>query len=186
MRLFVAVNLPDPTRRALWDAAAPLRARGYPVRWVEPEAIHLTLKFLGDVPDAREADVRDALDAAVRGARTFSVMLEGFGAFPSPHHPRVLWAGCDAAPPLELLQHRVEVEMERIGFPVEGRPFHPHLTLGRARRDARPRDFTGIAEQLESLAFAAEVAVRSVDLMQSTLTPTGAYYARRHAGELAG
>jgi len=186
MRLFVAVNLPDPTRRALWDTAAPLRARRYPVRWVEPEAIHLTLKFLGDVPDARESEVRDALDAAVRGARPFPVMLEGFGAFPSPHRPRVLWAGCDGAPPLELLQHRVEVEMERIGFAVEGRPFHPHLTLGRAKRDARPGTFTGLAEQIESLTFAAEVAVRSADLMQSTLTPSGARYVRRHAAELAG
>jgi len=186
MRLFLAVNLPERTRRALWEAAAQLRAGDYPVRWVEPDGIHITLKFLGDVPDARESEIRTALGAVVHGAKPFAVALEGFGAFPSPHSPRVLWAGCEAAPPLELLQHRVEQEMERIGFPLEGRPFHPHLTLGRAKREARPRDFAGIAEQLEALTFAADVVVRSVDLMQSALTPSGARYARRHAAELAG
>lgn len=186
MRLFVAVNLPGSTRRAIWDAAAPLRAGRYPVRWVDPDGIHLTLKFLGDVDDAREDEVHRGLAAAAQGAKAFPLVLHGFGAFPTPQHPRVIWVGCEAAPPLELLQHRLEQEMARIGFPLEGRPFQPHLTLGRARRDAHPRDFAGIAEQLEALPFAADVTARSVDLMQSTLTPGGAQYARRHAVELSG
>ena len=186
MRLFVAVNLPGSTRRAIWEAAAPLRARRYPVRWVDADAIHLTLKFLGEVDDTREGEVRDGLAAAVRGARAFSVAIDGFGAFPSPHRPRVVWVGCEPAPPLELLQHRLEQEMDRIGFPLEGRPFHPHLTLGRAKRDAHPREFVGIADQLETLSFMAAVTVRSLDLMQSTLTPGGARYALRHAAELSG
>ena len=186
MRLFVAINLPVSTRRAIWEAAAPLRARKFPVRWVDPDAIHLTLKFLGDVADAQEAVVRHGLAAAVQGAKAFSLLVDGFGAFPTPQRPHVLWVGCDPAPPLELLQHRLEQAMDRIGFPLEGRPFHPHLTLGRAKRDAHPRQFAGIAEQLEGLSFSAEVTARSLDLMQSTLTPGGARYALRHAVELAG
>ena len=186
MRLFVAVNLPSSTRRAIWEAAAPLRAKRYPVRWVEQDAIHLTLKFLGEVDDTHEGEVRAGLAAAVQGAKLFALELNGFGAFPTPQRPRVIWAGCEAAPPLELLQHRLEQEMDRIGFPVEGRPFHPHLTLGRAKRGANPREFEGIADQLEAMTFRAEVTVRSLDLMQSTLAPGGAQYALRHAAELPG
>lgn len=186
MRLFAAINLPGSTRRAIWDAAAPLRAARYPVRWVDPDAIHLTLKFLGEVEDAREADVRCGLVAAAAGAKAFPLALEGFGAFPTPQRPRVIWVGCEAAPPLELLQHRLEQEMARIGFPLEGRPFQPHLTLGRAKRDSHPREFAGIAEQLDALPFTADVTARSLDLMQSTLGAGGAQYARRHAVELPG
>jgi 2'-5' RNA ligase len=186
MRMFVAINLPGSTRRAIWDAAAPLREKRYPVRWVDPDAIHLTLKFLGEVADAREDEVRRGLAAAAQGAKAFSLALRGFGAFPTSQRPRVFWVGCEAAPPLELLQHRLEQEMDRIGFPLEGRPFHPHLTLGRAKRDAHPREFAGIAEQLDTLSFAADVTAQSLDLMQSTLAPGGAQYARRHAVELPG
>jgi 2'-5' RNA ligase len=99
MRLFLAVNLPERTRRALWEAAAQLRAGHYPVRWVEPDAIHITLKFLGDVPDARESEIRTALGPVVHGAKPFAVALEGFGAFPSPHSPRVPARGAPVPSP---------------------------------------------------------------------------------------
>jgi 2'-5' RNA ligase len=109
------------------------------------------------------------------------VHIAGFGAFPAPERARVVWVGCEPVPPLELVQHRTEQEMERIGFPLEGRPFHPHLTLGRAKRDARPSDFRDFAAALDALSVAGKVPVSTVDLMQSTLTPHGARYTRRHA-----
>lgn len=186
MRLFIAVNLPDHVRRGAWDTAAPLRAKRYPVKWVDTDALHVTVKFLGDVSDEREPAVVQALTAAALGAKRFSLAIDGFGAFPTVRRPRVVWVGCDAAPPLELLQHRVEQEMDRLGFPLEGRPFHPHITLGRAKRDARPGDFAGFESDLEVLHYAAEVTVDSIDLMESTLTPRGARYTRRHAVPLVG
>jgi 2'-5' RNA ligase len=75
--------------------------------------------------------------------------------------------------------------MERLGFPTEGRPFHPHLTLGRVKRDARPAALAGLATDLDSLVYETEVSVESVDLMQSTLTPQGAQYTQRHVVALA-
>ncbi len=186
MRLFLAVNLPDHVRTAMWEAAAPLRALPAPVRWVAPEALHLTLKFLGDVAEEKEASVRQRLDAAVRGARPFSMEVGGFGAFPRPHRPRVLWVGCEATPPLELLQHGVEREMLALGFPLEGRPFHPHVTLGRVRKDGPARDLAALEPTMQDLAFHDMVTVRSVDLMQSTLRPSGAEYAVRHVAVLDG
>lgn len=181
MRLFLALNLPDAIRQAVWEAAEPLRRRAYPVRWVGPGAIHLTVKFLGEVDAGREAGVVEAMERATAEARPFALHLSGFGAFPVPERARVIWVGCEPEAPLELLQHRVEVEMERVGFPIEGRAFHPHLTLGRASRGARPSDFRGLGRDLEDVEYTAEVHVESLDLMESTLTPKGAQYARRAA-----
>lgn len=185
MRLFVAINLPGDVKDRIWTATEPLRARGYPVRWVAPESIHLTLKFLGEVDAVRESEIVGALDRAVEGARRFSMGLSGFGAFPSVKQPRVLWVGCEGVPPLELLQDRVEREMERIGFPLEGRPFRPHLTLARAARGARASEFRGLGEVISRLDFAAQVMVESADLMESHLTSQGARYVLRHAAALS-
>lgn len=185
MRLFTAINLPDDVRRGIWDAAEPLRSVSYPVKWVDPDGIHLTLKFLGEVGDGRMPEIVAGMQAAAAGARQFRLPIEGFGAFPSAANPRVIWLGCEGVPPLELLQHRMEQEMERLGFPLEGRAFRPHLTLGRAARQARAADFAGAHEQLAKLTFAADVPVESVDLMESRLTPRGAQYHRRHAASLA-
>src|SRR5882724_2562646 len=186
MRLFVAVNFPRELRETLWRAAAPLRSRRYPVKWVEPESMHLTIKFLGDVDESREMAVRQHLSRAAGAVKPFHLPLGGFGAFPNVTNPRVVWAGCDAAPPLELLQHDVEMALSAEGFPVEGRPFRPHLTLGRVREGAKAREFTALAGQLDDLTFSADCVVTSLDLMQSTLSPKGSAYAVRHAAPLAG
>lgn len=185
MRLFIAVNLPADVREGIWEAAQSLRERDYPVRWVAFESLHLTLKFLGQVAAADVEGVTRGLDAAVAGAKPFTLPIGGFGAFPSPARPRVVWMGCEGVPPFELLQHRIEQETAKLGFEVEGRPFRPHITLGRAQRRARSRDFDGFGEHIERLEFAAEPVVESVDLMQSSLSRQGARYAVRHAAELA-
>jgi 2'-5' RNA ligase len=186
MRLFIAISLPSDLRQRLWETAGPLRTAGYPVRWVAPDGLHLTLKFLGDVQPDREPQVVAAIGTAVQGARRFTLPVRGFGAFPSPSHPRVVWAGCEPVPALELLQHRVEQELEQLGFPLEGRAFHPHLTLGRAQRDARAGAFRDLESRMDALAFDGEVTVESVDLMESQLARDGARYTRRHAAPLAG
>lgn len=179
MRLFVAVNLPRPLRDAIHAAAAPLRAGGLAVRWVDPDGIHLTLKFLGEVADGRLGDLIAALERACQGARPFPLEVNGFGAFPTPARARVVWVGCEAAPPLELLQHGVERAFADLGFPVEGRPFRPHLTLGRAGANARG-GVRGLEDRLAQLSLTDTFSVSSVDLMESTLTPGGARYAVRH------
>ena len=185
MRLFVALNLPSPVRQALWQAVEPVRERGLPVKWVRPDGIHVTLKFLGDVSDERAADVRAALGRAARGARPLPLALGEFGVFPDFQRPRVVWAGITADSGLEILQHRVEQEFEPLGFPTEARPFRPHVTLGRAGREARPRDFTGLEAALGDLQFEAAVVVESVDLMQSTLESAGAVYHVTHSERLS-
>jgi 2'-5' RNA ligase len=181
MRLFLAINLPESVRQALWEAAGPLRAASFPIRWVAPESIHLTLRFLGEVAPQRQAEIVTAAEQAAEGAKPFTLGIEGFGAFPTVERPRVVWAGCEAAPALELLQHRVEQAMEGVGFPIEGRPFHPHLTLGRVQRNAKRSALRDFAAALEPLAYSADVTATSLDLMQSTLSREGARYTVVHA-----
>ena len=184
MRLFVAVNLPPALRQAIYAAAAPLRQTGLPVKWVAPDGIHVTLKFFGEVAPERLPEMTAALDRACAGARTFPVEIGGFGAFPDPDRARVIWIGCEAAPPLELLQHAIEREYATLGFPVEGRPFRPHLTLGRARQQSRS-GVRGVTEHLEPLLFQDTCTVEAVDLMESTLSPAGARYTVAHRVPLA-
>jgi RNA 2',3'-cyclic 3'-phosphodiesterase len=167
----------------LWDALAPLRQRRekLPVKWVRPENIHLSVKFLGDVDDSREAELRSALQRAATGAghsepRPLTLQITGLGAFPDYHRPHVVWAGVTPDPALELLQHGIEQAFEPLGFPAEARAFRPHVTLGRSSRDARPRDFAGLEAMLERIQFDRTVTVGELDLMQSTLRPDGPVY----------
>jgi 2'-5' RNA ligase len=97
----------------------------------------------------------------------------------------VVWAGVAPDPGLELLQHRVEQAFGPLGFPTEGKPFRPHLTLGRAARDARPSGFTGLEDALGAIAFSETVVVPDVDLMESTLQSSGAVYQVKHRGRLS-
>jgi 2'-5' RNA ligase len=184
VRLFIALNLPSQVREDLWAATARLREMELPVKWVRGDGVHLTLKFLGEVEDEREAELAAALTRAAGGARALSLALEGFGVFPDFRRPRVVWAGIAPEPALEILQHRVEQEFAPLGFPTEARAFRPHVTLGRATRDAKPRDFTGLDAALGRLDFAATALVGTVDLMQSTLQSGGAVYHVRHSERL--
>jgi 2'-5' RNA ligase len=146
---------------------------------VRPENIHLSLKFLGDVDDTREHELHAALQrAAGTGSepRPLTLQITGFGVFPDYHRPRVLWAGITPEPGLELLQHGVEQAFAPLGFPTEARAFRPHVTLGRAAREAKPRDFAGLEAVLAGIAFDETVTVTDVDLMQSTLQPGGPVY----------
>lgn len=184
MRLFVALNLPPSVREALWAAAAPLRERGFPVKWARGDGVHVTVKFLGEVGDEREPELVAALQRAAAGARALPLVLGGFGAFPDVRRPRVVWVGIAPEPALEILQHRVEQEFAPLGFPAEPRAFRPHVTLGRAARDARPRDLAGLEEALGRIEFAETALVGAIDLMQSTLQSGGAVYHVRHSERL--
>jgi len=184
VRLFVALNLPEAVRQALWAAVAPLRDLSLPLRWVRPDGIHLTLKFLGDTPDDRAPHLRHALgravgaDGSARAARPLVVAVGGFGAFPDVRRPRVVWAGVTGDAGLELLQHRVERELAPLGFPTEARPFRPHVTLARATRDAGAAAFAraGLEAVLERLEFAETALIETLDLMRSELRRDGAVY----------
>jgi 2'-5' RNA ligase len=186
VRLFVAVNLPAGERRAAYEAAAPLRAARLPVKWVGEDSIHVTLRFLGEVEAAQVTPIGEALAAAVRAARPFGVGLGGVGAFPSLARPRVVWIGVERHPALELLANDVEKALMELDFEPELRPFHPHLTLGRAERSARPAAFAAFEPLAATIVWQGSTMVESVDLMQSVLGQRGATYTVLSRASLSG
>jgi 2'-5' RNA ligase len=178
IRSFVAILLPGPVRARLGVATAALRAHGARVRWIEPESLHLTLRFLGSV-DARGLGVaREALAEAARGTGRFRIALGGLGGFPETRPPRVVWAGViEGATALISLHARLEAGLTRRGLQAEGRPFHPHVTLGRARDPRGARELLGVLGPSPGGAGSGdrfgEVVVEALHLMRSDLGPGG-------------
>ncbi len=185
MRLFVALNLPSRERKALHRAAAPLRQAALPVHWVEPDALHLTLKFFGWVRPRDVDRIAGTMAEAAAKTRPFEMPIGGLGAFPTRRRPRVLWVGVDATPPLRCLKHDLEWLFAPLGFEREIRAFQPHVTLGRAHRDARAGDFRDLEALFGRIEYTATVPVRTVDLMRSHLSAAaGARYERIAAAPL--
>jgi 2'-5' RNA ligase len=178
MRLFVAINPPDEERDRLFEATRPLREQGLPVRWVEPESVHLTLKFLGWVRPERVDRVVEVIGEAAAKTGAFDLPVTGFGAFPSLRRPRVIWAGVEATPSLRCVKHDLEWMLAPLGFEREVRAFQPHLTLGRARKDAQAGDFRDFEVVIAELGYTATFPVETIDLMQSNLSRSGARYER--------
>jgi 2'-5' RNA ligase len=158
MRLFAAVPVTGAARAELVRVLAVLRATGWPVRWVLDDNLHLTLKFFGEVPPTGLAAIEDTLRVATADAAAPALEVTELGTFPARGPARVLWAGVDAPPGLELLQDRIERGAAAIGFPIEGRPFRPHITLGRVREGGRlpVGGLDGIAARVDPVPFLAE------------------------------
>jgi 2'-5' RNA ligase len=151
------------------------------LRWVRSEGIHLTLKFLGDIPVGQLDAVRGALSRCRDEAATEPIRLEtaGLGVFPNQRAPRVMWVGFHHLPdPLYHVQRSVEQAMAGLGFPRERRSFRPHLTVGRFRRPLRRGERERLASYLSRNAertFGGLDVVR-LSLFRSTLLPGGARY----------
>jgi 2'-5' RNA ligase len=182
MRLFAAIPLPEPARGEVVQLLGRLRQSPLPVRWVHDEGVHLTLKFFGEVVPERLEVIEEAVRFAASGTGPLPLRLSELGAFPSLARPRVLWVGLESPPGLELLQDRLERGGEGIGFPPEGTPFQPHVTLGRVREGQRSpsRALAEFGPTYERLPFLATEVV----LFESILTAKGPRYEARLTIEL--
>jgi 2'-5' RNA ligase len=178
VRCFVAIELPDDVRSVVAAAQAALR-RAAPradVRWTTRDQWHLTLRFLGEVPDADIPGLVERLAAAVRPRPSLALALSGVGGFPGRRRPRVVWCGVEGdAAALGETAAVVEAAVRAFGLPEEGRPFHAHVTVGRVRS---PRGLGRLGAALEAPPDAAPAAwtAREAVLFRSRLRPTGAVY----------
>lgn len=176
MRLFIAINLPAAECRRIHREAGALRKQGLPVRWVEPENFHVTLKFLGEVRREDVEPVKEAVAKAAAANGPFEAHVAGFGAFPTIRKPRVLWIGVEPSPSLRCLKQDLEWALADAGYDREARAFHPHLTLGRAADDGAAGAFRGLDEVAATMDYAGSFGVKSVDLMRSRRGSEGPRY----------
>jgi 2'-5' RNA ligase len=177
VRSFLAVPVPDAGIQALEAVVKILDPEiGRHIRWVRPEGIHVTLKFMGDIPVATAENILEVLPAVTAGFSPFELAISGLGAFPNLRRPRVLWAGLTGElKRLSELQAAVDDAVGKLGLPKEQRPFSPHLTLGRVRREVTD----GHLRKIEEVMSAAEPPAASpwtagtVNLMRTELDPAG-------------
>jgi 2'-5' RNA ligase len=175
VRTFIAVDLPTGVKLQIGDIISPLRPLCRSIRWVRADGLHLTLKFLGQIPEERLPEIFTSLETALSEQPSFHFQLAGMGGFPNLRRPRVLWIGLQAGgEQLQGLSRRVEDALIPRGFPPEKRPFSPHLTIGRVRS---PRGIQVVLEKLPRIEYASEpIAADAVKVMKSQLKPTGAEY----------
>ncbi len=179
-RLFVALDPPEAVRRRVAALGLELRRsagrRADEVRWVPPENVHLTLQFLGAVPEERVGAIEAAVRAAAAARQPLSLELRGAGGFPNARRPRVVWAGvAGEIDGLAALVADLGRRLAPLGFAPEERPFSAHLTLGRARDG---RGAPGLAGALAQAAEAGGTPWRAADvaLFESHLSPKGPRY----------
>ncbi len=173
MRTFIAIDLDPAIKAALLELVGALQRKGAEVRWVRPEGLHLTLKFLGEVEPSGLPAVAEAVRTAAAAGPSFPLAVRGTGTFPDGSRPRVLWAGVGEGPELLGLQEAVEAGLEKEGYPREARPFHPHLTLGRVKGPSRLAEAVRELDKRRETLF-GEMTVRKVAMFESVLKPQGA------------
>ncbi len=174
MRLFVALQIPSSVRENLADLLTSLRAVSPQTRWVRSENLHVTLKFIGEVPEAKLGVIRSAL-AAARSDQTVMLDFRGLGFFSTEKHPRVFWAGIEASPNLKLLAADIENAMEKVGIPREQRPFSPHLTLARFEPPRLAQQLRTAIQEHPARDFGS-LRTNQFHLIESKLKPSGAEY----------
>ena len=177
LRTFVAVEITSAVRSAAEGLIDRLRAVGADVKWVEPQNLHLTLKFLGDVRTSDTAQVCKAVAEGAAEVEPFAIEVRGAGAFPHARRPRTLWVGVGEGETemVDLHQH-VETALAQLGYPKEHRRFHPHLTIGRVRRGGPAVAELGAALDRQRDFAAGRVAVSRLAIFSSRLQRDGPVY----------
>jgi len=180
IRVFIALDISEPARSSLSGVMYRLRAaipRG--ARWVDPQGIHLTLKFLGNIDSARTDGILEPLCRIGEEYSSFSLNLAGLGVFPNQREPRVLWAGVEGEmEPLASLQEKVEEAMADQGFTRERRGFNPHLTIGRVRDRIATSERQNIGATIlsHSLDPTEPWTADTMHLFRTTFTPNGSIH----------
>ncbi len=176
MRVFIAIELPPQARDELVSLQTTLKGSGADVKWVEPENVHLSLRFIGDVGPDNAEEIQKQLALTAAGTGPFEITMKGIGAFPDASFPKVIWAGVDlGAAESQRLADGLETKLRAIGITGEERKFHPHITLGRVRSQ---KNIDRLRKLIETTGFEAGsiIKVGWLTLFTSRLTPQGSIY----------
>ncbi|MEW6026851.1 MAG: RNA 2',3'-cyclic phosphodiesterase [Planctomycetota bacterium] len=175
MRLFIAITLDKAIRKKLADVQSALQKLQPDVKLVEPDNIHLTLRFLGEVEDEKLPELTKAV-SVVENFPAFELELKGIGAFPVERHPKVVWVrAVDSSNTLEKLYNALEKELLNIDFQPDDHKFSAHITLGRNKLPKYSDGFQALLNEYAIESFGVQ-KVKKVSLLKSTLTPEGPIY----------
>jgi RNA 2',3'-cyclic 3'-phosphodiesterase len=188
MRLFIALDIDDAIRQRIARFVEGVTGFAPDARWARPEALHVTLKFIGEQPDAAIAEIKQAL-SDLRASAT-EIHFRGYGFFPTPKSTRVFWIGVEADPQLAALAAAIDEKLSSLGIEKEDRIYSPHLTLARSsggsgspRRsptDSPNRNFHRLQEKLAALPTPefGTMTAREFFLYQSQLSSKGSKYTK--------
>ena len=174
MRLFVAIEIQEDIRAAISSLLKEFRAISPQTKWVRPENMHLTLKFLGETNPAKLDEVQSAL-RVIHLAPPVTIEFRGLGFFPNAKRPRVFWAGIHGPATLARIAGEIDQALHKLGFPLEDRPFTPHLTLGRFNDSFLPAALQAAVTQMAAASFGTFRA-KEFHLIESKLKSSGAEY----------
>jgi 2'-5' RNA ligase len=178
IRSFIAIEVPSSLLTQIGQLQEELRRTQADVKWVRPESIHLTLKFLGPVSEEALDKLSLAISPLIASRETFNLRIHGLGCFPSIRNPRVLWVGIDrGVEQISPLREAIERKAVELSFSPELRPFTPHLTIGRVRSSKGKEILAQAIETRKNIEIGAFQA-EEVFLIKSKLTPSGAIYTR--------
>ncbi len=175
MRLFIAIGISEEVKKEIASLIGKLKKHDTNIKWVKPENIHLTIKFLGEVNPEKLKDIEKALSFVASRYSTFMLYSKGTGVFPHYARPRVLWVGLNNDSHLEEIYRDINNELVSLGFEPEKRDFRPHLTIGRVKS---PKGLTPLLKELRGYMDKdfGKITVSEILLMKSTLKPEGAEY----------
>ncbi len=174
IRTFVALEIKEELKKSLAAVQQKIGAAAGGIKWVKPDNMHLTLKFLGQTREDKISDISDVLESIAGGLNSFAVAVSGFGAFPNINNPKVIWAGLKADETLFELQKEIETALESLGFIREKRPFSPHLTIGRVRDSSAKKKLKNVFEDIKADIDSFEV--KNITFYKSDLMPDGPVY----------
>lgn len=185
IRTFIAISVPEQVKEKISDLQRKLKTRGGHIKWVRPQSMHLTLKFLGDVEESKIDAIAESVREAVSTQKPFTISVSGTGVFPHPGRPRVLWVGVEQGrETLTLLADNIDRSFTALGFKPEKRKFSAHLTLGRVKSLKNIDDTLRVmnATEFQGGSFRTEELM----VMKSELRPEGAQYTTLHKIKLEG
>jgi len=180
VRSFIAIELPKEIKILLEELENHLKSGRYRAKWVAPDSIHLTLKFLGGISTDSISNITQVIEKAAVGIAPFRLAVSGLGVFPNPGRVQVVWAGVTGElDKLVQIQKRIDSGLESLGFVPESRPFTAHLTIARMRDEASPAERQTIGQLVSTTSFeGGEFEVESVSVMRSELRREGPIYSR--------